>query len=322
MTARPPDLPHPKYHSLKTHVDVAGDQPSAGDVWQFDGSRGLWVPVTVASLGMSISHDDLTGVSADDHHAQQHAIDGPDHTGTLDHSEIANVGADDHHTRYADSEADARADARIALADLADLATQPHSALTGVTADQHHAEAHTIASHSDTSATGSNLNTLVGGGATTLHKHDHGGQDGLNDDDHPFYAKGVVTAASRTSDFTSLGAGPTTIVSCASFTFVSARWYKITAYVSDLQRTAGLGAADRSSINITDNTTFIQRGFRSWEGSSEQFSGSLCVVLVTNSLSGSKVIRMRYLRVNGSHTVSLRAASSEPAVIFVEDLGN
>ena len=38
--------------------------------------------------------------------------------------------------------------------------------------DAHHNESHNVASHSDTTATGAQLNTLVGGGDTTLHKHD------------------------------------------------------------------------------------------------------------------------------------------------------
>ena len=38
--------------------------------------------------------------------------------------------------------------------------------------DAHHNESHTVLSHSDTSATGANLNELVGSGDTTLHKHD------------------------------------------------------------------------------------------------------------------------------------------------------
>ncbi|MCK5015073.1 MAG: hypothetical protein KAS66_14785, partial [Candidatus Omnitrophica bacterium] len=39
-------------------------------------------------------------------------------------------------------------------------------------ADVHHNESHTVVSHSDTTATGANLNELVGAGDTTLHKHD------------------------------------------------------------------------------------------------------------------------------------------------------
>jgi len=37
--------------------------------------------------------------------------------------------------------------------------------------NDHHAQSHTVASHSDTSATGAELNTLTGGGDTTLHDH-------------------------------------------------------------------------------------------------------------------------------------------------------
>jgi len=57
--------------------------------------------------------------------------------------------------------------------DLANLGGRAHSSLTGVTSDQHHAESHTIASHSDTTATGAELETLTDGSeASTLHLHD------------------------------------------------------------------------------------------------------------------------------------------------------
>lgn len=49
-----------------------------------------------------------------------------------------------------------------------------HSATTGITTDDHHAEAHTVASHSDTTATGAQLNTLTSGPASdadALHTH-------------------------------------------------------------------------------------------------------------------------------------------------------
>ena len=35
----------------------------------------------------------------------------------------------------------------------------------------------------------SDYTDLTDGGATTLHKHDHGSMDGLGDDDHPLYLK-------------------------------------------------------------------------------------------------------------------------------------
>jgi hypothetical protein len=48
-----------------------------------------------------------------------------------------------------------------------------HADLGSVTANQHHNESHTVASHSDTTATGSELETLTNGSdASTLHDHD------------------------------------------------------------------------------------------------------------------------------------------------------
>ena len=47
-----------------------------------------------------------------------------------------------------------------------------HSSISNVTSDQHHAEAHTVASHSDTGATGEKLDTLTDGSdAVLLHTH-------------------------------------------------------------------------------------------------------------------------------------------------------
>lgn len=56
--------------------------------------------------------------------------------------------------------------------------THAHADTTGQTADDHHAEAHTVGSHSDTSATGAQLDVLVGGGETALHSHAGGGGSG------------------------------------------------------------------------------------------------------------------------------------------------
>ena len=46
-----------------------------------------------------------------------------------------------------------------------------HNDLANIGSDDHHNELHTVASHSDTTATGSQLNALVGGSETTLHSH-------------------------------------------------------------------------------------------------------------------------------------------------------
>ncbi len=49
--------------------------------------------------------------------------------------------------------------------------TVGHGVLTGVSRDQHHTESHSIDSH-DTTATGTELNTLVNAGSNALHYHD------------------------------------------------------------------------------------------------------------------------------------------------------
>lgn len=52
-----------------------------------------------------------------------------------------------------------------------DTAAISHADLSTVTSDQHHPQLHTIASHSDTSATGAELNELTDGSLTVLHVH-------------------------------------------------------------------------------------------------------------------------------------------------------
>lgn len=52
--------------------------------------------------------------------------------------------------------------------------THTHASTTGQGTDDHHAQSHTVASHSDTTATGAELNTLTGGSASnadSLHTH-------------------------------------------------------------------------------------------------------------------------------------------------------
>jgi len=71
-----------------------------------------------------------------------------------------------------------------------DTAKVTHANLLGIGVDDHHSEAHTVASHSDTDATGPELDTLTDGSiADSLHKHDHGAILGLTDDDHTQYLK-------------------------------------------------------------------------------------------------------------------------------------
>lgn len=62
----------------------------------------IWAHVHTGVSGddtAQVSHVSLGSVGSNDHHNQQHAIDGSDHTGTLDHDEIANQTVDDHHAQ-------------------------------------------------------------------------------------------------------------------------------------------------------------------------------------------------------------------------------
>jgi len=53
-----------------------------------------------------------------------------------------------------------------------------HEQLDNVLPDQHHAQDHTLSSHTDTDATGTQLDQLVGGGTTVLHTHPGTGSQG------------------------------------------------------------------------------------------------------------------------------------------------
>jgi len=70
-----------------------------------------------------------------------------------------------------------------------------HASTTGKTPDDHHDEAHTVASHSDTSATGPELDTLTdGSNADALHMHavvSDPFADALFDDCTPLFDKDI-----------------------------------------------------------------------------------------------------------------------------------
>jgi hypothetical protein len=95
----------------------------------------------------------------------------------------------------------------FAAEDLNNLTTKSHDNLDDVSADDHHSEAHSIASHDDTTATGAELDTLTDGSeANSLHVHDHGGLSGLGDDDHTIYS-----LADGTRDFSGTVGGITPV---------------------------------------------------------------------------------------------------------------
>lgn len=69
---------------LRQHIDDLNDRV------------GSHTHTGAGDAGAAVSHDNLTGVSADDHHAQSHAHNGADGSGTVDHGNLAGLGDDDH----------------------------------------------------------------------------------------------------------------------------------------------------------------------------------------------------------------------------------
>ena len=168
------------------------------------------VAVTIKNLleglggGSQLSHDQLDDVSVDDHHAQSHNIASHSDTtatGTELDALTDNSMADTLHRHSELSASDGTPDAVVSVdsdgilyADAAPVGidilysgvigahlTVGNNIIIGGTVDgvdiaaRDHAESHSVASHNDTTATGANLNTLVGGGQTALHSHAGGG---------------------------------------------------------------------------------------------------------------------------------------------------
>jgi hypothetical protein len=121
-----------------------------------------------SGTSVSLAHSDLSGVTSDQHHPQLHSI--------ASHNDTTATGAE-LETLTDGSNADA-----LHTHDGSAL-TIDHADLSNVTSDQHHAQLHTIASHSDTSATGAELDTLTdGSNADSLHVHAGGASGDHNVD--------------------------------------------------------------------------------------------------------------------------------------------
>lgn len=80
--------------------------------------------------------------------------------GTVAHTSLSGVTATNHHT--------ATVAADLALAD---LATRAHTDLSDAPADAHHSQGHNIAGHSDTTATGVELDSLTDASLISIHQH-------------------------------------------------------------------------------------------------------------------------------------------------------
>ena len=112
----------------------------------------------------SISHDNIAGVSINDHHARDHAASHAENA--ADEIVAEGLGA-----TSVDVSTNLKPDGTGGV----EFVDSDHADLANVTTDQHHAQAHTIASHSDTTGTGAELNELTDASVTTLHSHAGGG---------------------------------------------------------------------------------------------------------------------------------------------------
>ena len=106
--------------------------------------------------GLTVTHASTTGQTVDDHHDEAHTV--------ASHSDTTATGAE-LETLTDTSNADA-------LHSHAVIEGGDHDQLINVSTDDHHTEAHTVASHSDTTATGAELETLTDtSNADALHSH-------------------------------------------------------------------------------------------------------------------------------------------------------
>ena len=147
------------------------------------------------------THAATTGQTSDQHHAKAHAADHAENA--ADEIVAEGLGA-----TSTDVSTNLKPDGTGGV----EFVDSDHADLANVTSDQHHAQAHTAASHSDQGATGAELEDLTDSGATTLHKHDHGGQDGLTDDDHSAYPA-YAEWATWSPTWTNVTIGNSTVVS-------------------------------------------------------------------------------------------------------------
>ena len=134
----------------------------------------LGKPATFPPSTHAHAHADTTGQTTDDHHSESHTV--------VSHSDTTATGAElETLTDGSDGDSLHTHASKLSVADIDDTpvngeTAQPISSNWAfdhdADGDAHHNESHTVASHSDTTATGAQLNTLVGGSdASSLHYH-------------------------------------------------------------------------------------------------------------------------------------------------------
>lgn len=129
--------------------------------------------------------------------------------------------------------------------------------------------------------------------------------------------------SAHTGNQTGIGAGTTDLTGLSvTFTAVSSHTYRISGFVSDFQRTAGLATDDRHSLDIRNSAgTAYQRAFFTYFNATAGYSGAQYVECLVSGLSGSQTFKLTHSRLSGGATISKRASGSEPSWILVEDIG-
>jgi len=142
------DLAVRKYTDLTARSHLLANNLGLGPDHTISGASSGWVlraTTGTAAAMAQLQHADLGGVTADQHHAKVHVL-----------ATQAALGAD--HTI---SGATAGHVLRASSATAANFQALSHADLTGVTADQHHAQAHNIAG-SDHTASGTSVYQVLG----------------------------------------------------------------------------------------------------------------------------------------------------------------
>jgi len=212
-----------------------------------------------------------------------------------------------------------------------DTAQLSHDDLSGVSVDDHHDQVHTVVSHSDTTATGAELEILTdNSNADPLHFHDHGGLASLGPDNHHAQLHqashrpggndsldlGVLGYAEVTASQSSITTEVDLTGLSIAITVGSSRRILITGHVA-IDRTVSDGL---NRLRIKEGATVLVLRDMPVRGASEGAIELTTIVSKTPS-SGPHTYKLSLERTTGTGTIGIIAAATFPSFILVEDIG-
>lgn len=163
-------------YNVPTTPDVS--LGSDGD-WAVSATGKLYYKSSGTWALQPISHDDLSGVSADDHHAQSHAHNGADSSGTVAHSATTGQTANDHHNQsHSDTDHSDGPNAKPGHA---------HSSHSSIGADDHHNQNHNLIDTTGHPVSGLTTGTVIRASGATAYAFAqlaHGDLGSVGADDH------------------------------------------------------------------------------------------------------------------------------------------